>query len=96
MQLGKILSCTGNQIGGYERGSSSIPPSIIFDLENMTGILANRLYYEALTRASIPTQPLSQTTVVEAAHKKTPPQYNAENLSITERLKRLETAVFGA
>jgi transcriptional regulator with XRE-family HTH domain len=97
-QIGKQLSCTTNQIGNLERGTSAITPSVLFDLEELTGITAKRLYYEILTRTNIPNQPLMQTSANENA----PPQsresrdvpYKTENLSVEERLKRLETKVF--
>jgi hypothetical protein len=91
MQLGQLVDCSEHQIGGYERGVNTIPPQVIFGLEDLTGIAAKRLFYEQLTNASIPNRPLSPTESVEKA----PPQYLVENLTLEERVKRLEMKVFG-
>ena len=93
--IGVLLDSTEKQIGGYERGSTSIPAFVIFTLEEETGIPAYRFYYEPLTRASFPIQPLSRQAKRETMDKETPPQYHIENLSLAERVRRLETKVFG-
>ncbi|MBL7817031.1 MAG: helix-turn-helix transcriptional regulator [Saprospiraceae bacterium] len=90
MQFGKLVACTGNQIGGYERGSTIISPVVLLAIEDLTGVPAKRLYYEPLKHTDIPHSPLSQSA------NETPPQYRSDNLSVEERLKRLETKVFGA
>jgi hypothetical protein len=96
LQISKYLNCTEKQIGGYERGTTAIPPAIVFTLEELTGVAGKRLYYDVLTRSSIPNQPLSPSEILEVAAKEAPPQYNTDNLSIAERVKRLELKVFGA
>ena len=94
-QMGKLLHCSSNTIGNYERKTTSIPPDVIFTLSDLTGVPPHRLYYEALTRSSFPIQPLSQSKTEESLAQNPTPQYE-ENLSLTERVRRLEMKVFGA
>ena len=90
-ELGQLLGCKQHQIGNYERGSIAVTLPIIFLLEDLTALPAKRLYYEALTRADIANQPV-RTNI---AQLKAPPQYNAVQLTLEERVKRLEIKVFG-
>jgi hypothetical protein len=83
----------------YRRGTSSvIPPSILFDLEDLTGIPARQLFYNNITRIQVPIYPLPKPTVAEqntiVATERTP-QYKTQNLTQLERIERLEQKVFG-
>jgi hypothetical protein len=94
-QLGQLLNCTGNQIAGYERGVLIVPATLLLALEIKTGIVPKRLYFEYLLRTEIPQHPLT-----EADNRNTPiqsilPSSNTDDLSLVERVKRLEQSVFG-
>jgi hypothetical protein len=97
-QFGKVLGVTEHQITNQERLATNIPPSILFNLEDLTGIPARRLYYDRITWDEIPRDPLTKSDIAE---KKTlmstegTPQYNGEELTQLERIVRLERKVFG-
>ena len=91
-QMGDSLGCTPHQIGHYERGTMNVPLSVLFLLEDLTGIPAKRLYYDALNRSDISKEP--QNT--NAALMKESPQYKSTESDLEERVQRLELAVFGA
>jgi hypothetical protein len=98
-EFGALFGYTGYHIGGHERGTSSVvPPSILFDLEDLTGIPARQLFYNSITRIQVPVYPLQkpdaaeQTTIVATEGT---PQYNTQNMTQLERIERLEQKVFG-
>jgi transcriptional regulator with XRE-family HTH domain len=94
-QLAQLLNCSSIQIGTYERGAVNIPIRLILDLESKTGITPRQLYFEYLARTAIPQHPLTETS-----KSKTKPeaflQQSNDDLSLLERVKRLEIKVFGA
>ena len=54
-EFGKKFGCSEHHVAGHERGESvNVSPSLIFDLEDSTGIAARRLYYEKLMRSETP------------------------------------------
>lgn len=102
-EFGKLIGCTSHQVGGYERASAKlVPPEVIFELELITGIAGIRLYYEHLKRDMIPLEPLKVTDIKELQTPLTNSNvqyemivHEGENLTILERLKRLERELFG-
>ncbi len=94
-QLGKLFNCTGIQIGTYERGAVNVPVTFILDLEIKTGITPRQLYFGYLSRTSIPQHPLTETNNFNPPPQGFLPQVNSD-LSLIERVKRLEIKVFGA
>jgi hypothetical protein len=104
-EFGQLFNVTGNHIAGQERGTSThVPLALIFDLEDMTGIPAKRLYREHIPQIQIPLQPLAKSTNVvqnpPIASQNTfiaaegTPQYMAKNdipsIGKTENMTQLE------
>jgi hypothetical protein len=95
-QLGQLFNCTGIQIGTYERGAVNVPVTFLLDLESKTGITPRQLYFDYLSRTSIPQHPLTGTNNVNPPPQGFRPPTNNDDLSLVERVKRLELKVFGA
>jgi hypothetical protein len=97
-RFGNQFGFSGHHIAGHERGTAVlISPSMLFDLEDMTGISARRLYYDKIVRSEIPSQPLKRPVVVEPNTlivNEEAPQYKTSKLTLLERVERLEKKVF--
>lgn len=89
--------------GNYERGKTEPSPTVLLQMERMTGVTFKKLMTERITRDDLPKEPIIQAINEEPE----PPQFflnsgnekatmmDIDTLPIVERLKRLEMAVFG-
>jgi hypothetical protein len=96
-EFGQLLNVTRNHIAGQERGTSThVPLALIFDLEDLTGIPAKRLYRERIPQTQIPLQPLKKSTAVvpnTLIAAEGTPQYKTEKDDLLARIERLEQKI---
>ena len=89
-----LLNCTRSQISSYEGGRLEVPAEIIFRLEDLTGIVGRRLFYEELKRSLIYYKPLLKESERISMMEENQAVYETEKLTILERLERIEKELF--